>query len=134
MKLNLYLISIFQLFQIKNNALVCFEKTVGFHKLENSVKFKQINKHELFSVTGPGNKLNYFNNLIFFIYFLINLFFLGLVIFEVSNQNSKRIEALKNLKIIGYLSVFLVILAITNYILESKDIINATLFNAPNQH
>jgi hypothetical protein len=56
-----------------------------------------------------------------------------LVIFEVSNQNAKRMEALKNLKMIGYLSVFLVVLAITNYILESKDIINATLFNPPNQ-
>lgn len=76
---------------MKNNTLVVFERTVNFQKIFDDKK----RRDEFFIVEGPG-----------------------LIIFELNHHNTKKIEAVKNLKLIGILTFVLALLATLGYLAE----------------
>jgi hypothetical protein len=82
---------------LRNNSLFAFEKTVFFHN-EIGEKFKR----DYFIAEGPGK-----------------LFFIsGLVIFELTNNLSKKQQAAKNARMMIILSTLISLLCIIPYMLQ----------------
>lgn len=57
-----------------------------------------------------------------------SLKFLGLIIFEVSTLYSRKLEAIKQVKILGYLICMLIVLGLIGYVLDNKDLIRNIVF------
>ncbi len=84
---------------IRNNSIVCFEKSVNFHKIGNNLKYKLVNKNDFIIVEGPG-----------------------LIIFELNHTTTKKLEAIKNFKLLGLLSLAFTIIALVHFLMEDFKI------------